>query len=115
MNIQSKEQFVRQKAIQNRLSSRADRIYWSRHATAELVNDSLQRTDVEVALESASIIEDYPYQHRPLPDCLVLAALGTGEPIHAVIAIDQESDKIFIVTVYRPSEERWQDDWRTRK
>ena len=61
------------------------------------------------------MIEDYPAQHRPLPDCLVLGYLATSEPMHAVIALDEANDRLFIVTVYKPSHEEWQDDWRTRK
>ena len=53
--------------------------------------------------------------HRPLPDCLVLGWLTSAEPLHAVVAIVLERDRIFMVTVYRPSEEEWEDDWRTRK
>lgn len=115
MNTREKELYIRQKAIQNRQSSRADKIYWSRYATAELVNDDLSRTDVEGGLEAALVIEDYANVHRPLPDCLIMTTIANGDPIHAVIAIDQDGDRIFVVTVYRPSEERWHDDWRTRK
>jgi hypothetical protein len=68
-----------------------------------------------VALETSEVIEDYPALHRPLPDCLVLGYLATGEPLHAVIALDEANDRLFIVTVYKPSREEWQDDWRTRK
>ena len=51
---------------------------------------------------------------RPLPSCLVLGFIA-DEPIHAVLAIDKDFDRIFIITIYRPSRERWQDDWRNRK
>jgi hypothetical protein len=34
---------------------------------------------------------------------------------NAVIAIDEPLDRMFVVTVYRPSAKRWEDDWRTRK
>lgn len=66
-------------------------------------------------MQECDLIEDYPVLHRPLPDCLVLAWLMPGEPVHAVVAIDLERDRIFMVTVYKPSEEEWEDDWRTRK
>ena len=60
------------------------------------------------------MIEDYLALHRPLPDCLVLEYLVTGEPLHAVIAFDEANDRLFIVTVYKPSHEEWQNDWRTK-
>lgn len=37
------------------------------------------------------------------------------EPCHAVVAIDEENDRLLIVTVYRPSLEEWEDDWSRRK
>jgi hypothetical protein len=74
----------------------------------------LDRSAVEAALVEGSIIEDYPELHRPLPDCLVLARLDAGEPIHAVVAIDEPNERLFFVTVYRPDPARWLDE-RTRK
>jgi hypothetical protein len=90
-------------------------VIWSRHAIQELVADDLTRTQVEHALETCEVIEDYPTAHRPLPDCLVLGYLTPDEPAHVVVAIDVERDRVFVVTVYRPDSEVWFDDWRTRQ
>jgi hypothetical protein len=68
---------------------------------------------VESSLAGCEVIEDYPAAH-PLPDCLVLAMLDDGDPIHAVVAIDEVNERIFLVTVYRPDPARWLDE-RTRK
>jgi hypothetical protein len=74
----------------------------------------LSREAVETSLATCKIIEAYPDGHRPLPDCLVLAWLRPGEPLHAVIAVDAPNDRVFVVTVYRPDPERWSDDWTRR-
>jgi hypothetical protein len=42
------------------------------------------------------------------------AHLPAGEPLHAVIAVDEPNDRLFVVTVYRPDPRRWTDD-RTRR
>ncbi len=110
-----KQNFIRSKAIENQNDLEGKKILWSRHAIIELLNDGLIRPDVETALVACEVIEDYPAQHRPLPDCLVLGTLGTSDPLHVVVAIDEINDRIFIVTVYRPLQERWENDWRTRK
>ncbi len=110
-----KQSFIRQKARENIGDSIGEKILWSRHAVAALVDDSLSRMDVESALQHGQIIEDYPPAHRPLPDCLIFATLSVGKPIHAVVAIDEPNDRIFVVTVYVPTRERWENDWRTRK
>lgn len=115
MDTLTKQDFIRKKATENQDDPRGEKIYWSRHATAELVNDVLDRTDVEIALQRCEVIEDYPAGHRPLPDCLVLAVLASGIPIHVVVAVDEANDRIFVVTAYVPSSDRWQDDWRTRR
>lgn len=115
MAFTDKQDFVRQKAWENTRDPDGEKILWSRHATAALVDDGVDRMGVEAALQDSQVIEDYLPAHRPLPDCLVFATLSEGRPIHAVVAIDESNDRIFMVTVYIPTEDRWEDDWQTRK
>lgn len=115
MNRLEKEQFIRQKAVDNQSHPEKNYIYWSRHAIVEMVRDELTRSEVEEALQQCAIIENYSVGHRPLPDCLVLTYGSNKRPLHAVVAIDENKDRIFVITVYLPSEERWHHDWRTRK
>ena len=115
MDAKAKQAFIQLKALQNEADPEGNKILWSRHAIAELVGDELDRIQVEGALKASEIIEDYPPLHRPLPDCLVLGWLLNEEPIHAVIGIDETKDRLFVITVYKPSAEGWKNDWRTRK
>jgi hypothetical protein len=115
MELLEKQTFIRRKARDNVESADGTQVYWSRHAITAMVQDALTRSEVETALQEGDVIEDYPATHRLLPDCLVLGYLPSTHPIHAVIAIDRMQDRIFVVTVYRPSAERWENDWRTRK
>ena len=107
--------FIRQKAQQNVVHPGAEKILWSHHAIGKLVMEDLSRQDIEGALITCELIEDYPVQTRPLPDCLVLGWLVGQQPVHAVVAVDESSDRIFIVTVYRPEPRRWEDGYRRRK
>ncbi len=59
-------------------------------------------------------VEDYTMKGRPLPGCFVLGFIGSV-PVHSAIAIDRDFDRIFVITVYKPSLERWENDWKTRK
>ena len=115
METRDKQKFIQDKACQNIQSPPGVYVLWSRHATHEMVADNLRRKQVEEALRTCEIIEDYPVLHRPLPDCLVLGWLPTGEPIHMVVAVDVDRDRVFIVTVYRPNLKEWENDWRTRR
>ena len=115
MNTEAKQDFIRRKAHQNQADPEGAKILWSRHGIAELVTEGWRRVLVEEGLQGSEVIEDCPTLHRPLPDCLVLGWLATREPFHAVIAIDEHDDRLFVVTVYKPSSEEWEDDWQTRK
>lgn len=115
MNAIQKQAFIRRISKENEIDEAGTRIRWSRHAISALIDDNLQRRDVEVALKRCMVIENYPPQHRPLPDCLVLSYISSGNPVHVVVAVDTANDRIFIVTVYLPSEDEWEHDWTTRK
>jgi hypothetical protein len=91
-----------------------EKILWSVHAIKKLRAEGLRKALVEESLKACELIEDYHTEGRPLPDCLVLGFIS-AEPVHIVVAIDTDFDRILIVTVYRPSVERWEDDWKTRK
>ncbi len=108
MNAYEKQVFVRRKAVERKIK-------WSRYALNELAREPMTVRDVEVALHRAEVIEDYPLVHRYLPDCLIFAVARFDHPFHAVIALDEVDDSILIVTVYQPSLEEWEDDWKTRK
>ena len=114
MDAKAKQSFIRQKARENQRDPQGNKVLWSQHTIVELVFDLLTRSQVESTLETCEVIEDYLALHRPLPDCLALGWLAPGEPVHAVIAVDPDRDRIFMVTVYRPSAEEWKDDWQTR-
>ncbi len=115
MDIGAKQSFIRQYAEENHANPAGSKILWSRHSIIELVNEDWRRGWVENGLRTCEVIEDYPSGPRPLPDCLVLGWLAPGAPFHAVIAVDQILGRLFVVTVYKPAQEEWQNDWRTRK
>jgi hypothetical protein len=85
------------------------------NASGAAVPSEAPRERLEAALAQCEVIEDYEQVHRSLPDCLVLVLLASGDPVHVVVAIDEENGRLFVVAVYRPSEERWQNDWRRRQ
>ena len=113
MIIKEKESFIRQRAKEH-VPETNDKISWSLHAVKKLRIEGLRKKDVEDSLKNCIIIEDYTMESRPLPGCLVLGFISSN-PVHAVIAINRDFDMIFIITVYKPSLERWKNDWKTRK
>lgn len=108
MDISIQQVFIRRKAKEHKVK-------WSRHALSRLAALPYTVQDVEKALQQANLIESYPHKHRYLPDCLILTFISSNKPIHVVVALNQTKDYILIVTVYRPTQKEWKDDWQTRK
>ena len=115
MESQHKQDFIRRRSEDNQEFPLSSIISWSRHSILELRLERFDRNEVEFGLQNCEVIENYPTTHRHLPDCLVMGRLESGEPFHAVVALDQAEDRLLIVTVYSPGEEEWKDDWRTRR
>ena len=91
-----------------------EKVLWSTHAVKKAWEAGFRTEHVEQALRKCSVIEDYHAWGRTLADCLVLSFINS-EPVHMIIAIDPDFDRIVLVTLYRPSTERWEHDWKTRK
>ena len=68
--------------------------------------------DIKQAIMNGEIIEDYPADY-PYPSCLILGYTMDKAPLHLVCGASGED--LYIVTVYRPSPEKWERDWKTRK
>ena len=113
MTPEEKGRTIRQKSGEHSVPDN-EKILWSVHAVKKLRIEGLRKTRVEDSLKTCELIEDYSQEGRPLPDCLVLGFIDK-DPVHIVVAIDVAFDRILIVTVYRPSTERWENDWKTRK
>ncbi len=113
MTIKEKEVFIRKKAKEH-VTGLNEKISWSLHAVTKLRIEGFRKKDIEESLKKCIIVEDYVMEGRPLPGCLVHGFVS-AMPVHAVIAIDKDFDRIFIITVYKPSSERWEDDWKRRK
>lgn len=71
------------------------------------------RHDVLMTLLSGEKIEDYP-ESFPFPAALFLSWIDS-RPLHVVAAFDPASHWVFIITVYRPDFEHFQQDFKTRK
>jgi len=73
--------------------------YYSMHGDRERMNDNLMISDVEEALLSGRILENYPEDKRG-ESCLVVGFSDSGVPVHIVCG--ERDDKVVIITVYIP-------------
>lgn len=84
-----------------------DTIMMTEHLRLRMRERAIRYADIKQALAEGLIIEDYPTDY-PFPSCLVY-----GNRLHIVCSIGE--GRLFIITAYRPSPEKWEADGRTRK
>ena len=79
---------------------RAQHYRYSRHGDRERQNDGLTLLEVEQAMLSGRILEQYPNTGRG-ESCLVAGFADNGKPIHIVCG--SQGDWMVVVTVYIPT------------
>ncbi|MCL2048484.1 MAG: DUF4258 domain-containing protein [Defluviitaleaceae bacterium] len=88
-----------------------DKDVWTEHSMLRLRERSIKRADVVACIMNGEIIEQYPSAY-PHPACLVLALIKDN-PIHVVAGIG--GGNLSIITVYYPTLDKWERDYKTRK
>jgi len=78
----------------------AQRYRYSRHGDKERQHDGLSLLEVEEALLSGRILEQYPDTGRG-ESCLVAGFSDDGKPVHIVCG--RSDDWMVVVTVYIPT------------
>ena len=69
--------------------------------------------EVEYIIENGETIHEYP-EDKPYPSKLLLA-FYKKRPLHVVCSYNKEEKITIIITVYEPTTEVWEDDFKTRK
>lgn len=91
-----------------------NRMRHSDHALNEADNDQLKLDEIYYATKHGEIIEEYP-KDKPFPSFLVLGFTLDNRPVHSVWAYSEQKRWAILVTVYRPKQELWKNNWRTRR
>ncbi len=87
-------------------------VIFSLHVLKRLQERGILREDVIRAIYTGEIIEHYPSDF-PYPSCLIMGYSIENDLLHVVCGCNREIVKI--VTAYRPSEEKFEADFKTRK
>ncbi len=80
------------------------------HAHKRMVRRSISKEELVKLIKNGDIIEDYP-DRCPCPVALILGHVS-GRPCHVAMACCE--DRLYVVTVYWPDEELWDDDYARR-
>lgn len=89
------------------------RIRWTYHVNMRLKGRFIPREAILSSVDTYEIIEEY-LEDKYLPSYLVYVEYR-GQIVHIQIATDLENDNVTIVTVYKPSPDKWEKDFKTRR
>jgi len=89
------------------------KIYWTYHVNMRLIGRSITREAILDSVDKYEIIETYP-EDKYLPSCLIYTK-HAEQIIHFLAATDMENDNIRIITTYKPTLDKWEEDLKTRR
>lgn len=76
------------------------------HATRRMFRRSIEENDVKRVLANGTIIEVYQTD-LPFPSLLINGLTETDRPLHAVVGVDADSCRLYLVTIYEPDPKKW--------
>ena len=83
---------------------KSHKIRWTSHILTRLVKRHILQADVENAILTGRIIEQYPDDY-PLPSCLVFGVSCNKIKLHVVCGTD--GSELWMITAYYPDEKQW--------
>ena len=92
--------------------NKSENIVISLHGQLRLNERNISVDDIMNAIDNGEIIEQYP-KDFPFPSCLILVISINNTYIHVVVSMNE--NKIYLITAYVPSSDKWEADLKTRK
>lgn len=83
------------------------------HAIQRMFRRQISQEEVRYILEKGEVIEEYP-EDQPFPSKLMLGWIGE-RPLHVVVADDTMNNDLIVITVYEPTLDKWEPDFKRRK
>ncbi len=87
-------------------------IIYKYHATVRMTQENISKKEVSHVLDAGKAIENYS-DDKPFPSKLILGWVNE-KPIHVVIAEDKAKEILYVITVYRPTLNKWKSGYEIR-
>ena len=81
------------------------------HASSRAIERNIRSSEIEEAISNGEVIEDYP-DDKYGPSCLIMGKTTSQRMLHIQTSYPPN---VKIITVYEPSSNEWEADWKTRK
>lgn len=86
---------------------------WKKHTLIRLAQRNISQDSILEVILKGEVIEDYP-EDRPFPSCLIFKMIE-NKPFHAVVGLDAQNQKAYIITAYEPTLDKFEPDFKTRR
>ena len=83
---------------------------FSDHAVKRMIRRSIDRMEVEEAVLTGEIIEEYP-EDKYSPSCLIYGVSKAGRHLHVQLSLPPA---VIVITAYEPDASEW-IDYRVRR
>jgi len=110
-----RERFKLNEEMDNKIKKAFERknIIWRKHALIRMMERDIPRNDVFNAISNGKIIETYP-DIKPYPGYLMFGQVDE-KMLHIVISWDEDANSAYVITVYVPDVDHFQENGKTRK
>lgn len=96
-----------------RVAVRAEKIEWRKHALQRMAEWNIVQAAALDVLLNGERIRDYT-EDKPFASALFLGYDGS-RPIHVVAAVDEAAGQAFVITVYEPSLDVFESNYKTKR
>lgn len=79
-----------------------------------IIERRIRLVEIEEALQQVEIVKRYP-DDTPIGSMLLLGYTNKKRPLHIVAAPDENHKCIWIITVYEPDAEKWNQSLTKRR
>jgi len=86
---------------------------WKKHTLIRLAERNISQDSILEVILKGEVIEDYP-EDQPFPSCLIFKMIE-NKPSHAVVSLDAQNQKVYIITAYEPTLDKFEPDFKTRR
>lgn len=86
---------------------------WRKQTLVRLAGRNISQDTIIEVIMKGEIIEDYPHS-TPFPSCLILGWIQ-AKPYHVAVSFDETLKMAYIITAYKPSLDKFEPDFRTRR
>jgi len=92
----------------------SEKVSLKKHCILRMRQRAISMDEFKEAMVHAEIVEYYEDDY-PLASALVLGFTSSGRPLHAVAALDRDDERLWIITLYEPKTEIWDEQFKNRR